>query len=171
MDTSGLGWKLPSLSTIVHTTLDVVGLIPVLGEPADLINAGLYLAEGDCLNAALSLAGAIPIAGSFAVGARYLLKYGDEAAALGRGARRLDWADETGAIGRRFTGDQGALVDLAKTGKQAGGVSPDDADTLVDWADEFGLSFHDIKIHPSRAGWAGQNPHINIGPVRHIPVM
>ncbi|HEQ0196602.1 MULTISPECIES: polymorphic toxin type 15 domain-containing protein [Pseudomonas] len=43
--------------------LDVVGLIPVVGEIADLANAGISLARGDYAGAALSLLSAIPFAG------------------------------------------------------------------------------------------------------------
>jgi len=50
--------------------LDGVGLVPVVGEPADGINALWYGAEGDELNAALSAAGMIPIAGWGATGAK-----------------------------------------------------------------------------------------------------
>ena len=58
-------------SDIVHGGLDVVGLVPVLGEPADLPNAGIYLAEGDKLNAGLSAGGAIPFVGMAATGAKW----------------------------------------------------------------------------------------------------
>ncbi|MGW6935388.1 polymorphic toxin-type HINT domain-containing protein [Lentzea sp. NPDC054927] len=69
-----------------HTILDVVGMIPVVGEIADGINAVWYLAEGDYLNAALSAAALVPFAGAAATGAKLigkgLQKYGDDAAGL-----------------------------------------------------------------------------------------
>jgi hypothetical protein len=43
--------------------LDVVGLIPVVGEIADLANAGISLARGDYAGAALSVVSAVPFAG------------------------------------------------------------------------------------------------------------
>lgn len=43
--------------------LDIVGLIPVFGELADVANAGISLARGDYAGAALSLLSAIPFAG------------------------------------------------------------------------------------------------------------
>ncbi|MGO3983026.1 hypothetical protein ABI582_01445 [Pseudomonas sp. SAS7] len=43
--------------------LDVVGLIPVFGELADVANAGISLARGDYAGAALSLLSAIPFVG------------------------------------------------------------------------------------------------------------
>src|SRR5256885_8258065 len=58
-------------SDVVHTGLDVVGLIPGVGEIADGANALIYLAEGDKVNAALSAAAMIPGAGMAATGAKY----------------------------------------------------------------------------------------------------
>lgn len=49
----------------LQTTLDVAGLIPGVGEIADLANAGISLARGDYAGAALSLVSAIPFAGWF----------------------------------------------------------------------------------------------------------
>ncbi len=43
--------------------LDVVGLIPVVGNAADLLNAGISLARGDYIGAGASLAAAAPGAG------------------------------------------------------------------------------------------------------------
>ena len=63
-----------SLSDLAHGALDVVGMIPVVGEVADLANAGLYLAEGDYTNAALSAAAMIPIIGGAAIAAKYANK-------------------------------------------------------------------------------------------------
>ncbi|WJQ80276.1 YwqJ-related putative deaminase [Brevibacillus brevis] len=54
----------------VQLALDVVGLIPGLGEIADLANAGISLARGDYAGAALSLAACIPFAGWAATGAK-----------------------------------------------------------------------------------------------------
>ena len=53
-----------------HTVLDFVGMIPVIGEAADLINAGIYAWEGDWKNVALSASSAIPIAGNAVAGAK-----------------------------------------------------------------------------------------------------
>ncbi|WP_418959587.1 DNRLRE domain-containing protein [Streptomyces tritici] len=52
-----------SLSDIGHAALDVVGLIPVVGEVADVANGIWYAAEGNYVDAALSLSSAIPLAG------------------------------------------------------------------------------------------------------------
>jgi hypothetical protein len=48
--------------------LDIAGLIPVIGEPADGINAAIYAYRGDYLNASLSAGGMIPFVGMAARG-------------------------------------------------------------------------------------------------------
>lgn len=65
------GWWERWGSGAVHIGLDVVGLIPGVGEIADGANALIYLAEGDKVNAALSAAAMIPGAGMAATGAKW----------------------------------------------------------------------------------------------------
>jgi len=78
----------------VHTALDVAGMCPIIGNAADLINAGVYLVEGDLANAAVSGLGALP-GGQLATAGRVAAKYGDEAVAAGKKiAKGLDGADE-----------------------------------------------------------------------------
>lgn len=72
------------LGDIVHGALDVGGLVPVLGAPADGLNALIYEAEGDHVNAGLSAAGMIPIAGEIATGGKL----------IGKGAKALDSATD-----------------------------------------------------------------------------
>ena len=66
---------------------------------------------------------------------------------------------------KRFTPDQGALVDLAKEAKRTG-ISNEDANTLLQWADEYNVPHRGPEVHPNRP--YGQDPHIHIGPVDHI---
>ncbi|GAA2811363.1 hypothetical protein GCM10019017_66510 [Streptomyces showdoensis] len=80
-DPTGKWPKMPSWKTIGHTTLDVVGMVPVVGEAADLANAGWYAVEGDYVNAGLSAASAIPGAGYAANAAKYSNKAIDMAQA------------------------------------------------------------------------------------------
>ncbi|HEN8798626.1 TPA: hypothetical protein U8251_001184 [Pseudomonas putida] len=47
----------------IQIGLDVIGLLPVVGEAADVFNAGISLARGDYIGAALSLSAAIPFVG------------------------------------------------------------------------------------------------------------
>ena len=56
---------------MTHGVLDVVGLIPVVGEVADGANALIYVGEGDYVNAAISAAAMVPGAGMAATGAKY----------------------------------------------------------------------------------------------------
>lgn len=72
-----------------HGVLDVAGLVPVLGEPADGINAAWYGAEGDELNAALSAAGMIPFAGWGATAAKIGIKGADAARTTAKAAPDL----------------------------------------------------------------------------------
>lgn len=58
----------------VQGGLDVVGLVPGLGEIADGANALIYLGRGDYSNAALSAAAMIPIVGSVATGGKIIKK-------------------------------------------------------------------------------------------------
>ena len=51
------------LSDLGHFGLDIIGLIPVVGEWADGLNAVWYAAEGRTLESALSSMGMIPFAG------------------------------------------------------------------------------------------------------------
>lgn len=48
------GWWGSWGSSVVHTVLDVGGAIPVVGIFSDGLNAGIYAAEGDMANAAIS---------------------------------------------------------------------------------------------------------------------
>jgi len=84
---------------IVQTVIDIVGLIPVVGEIADGVNAVIYLIRGDKLNAALSAGSMIPIAGWLTTGGKFIknaFRYGDEVidgvAIIARNA------DEAGAL-------------------------------------------------------------------------
>ena len=54
--------------------LDVGGLLPIIGEPLDLLNAAIYGLRGDKLNAALSSAAAIPLIGTSATASKFLNK-------------------------------------------------------------------------------------------------
>ncbi|HEU5109387.1 MAG TPA: hypothetical protein VFT95_12670, partial [Micromonosporaceae bacterium] len=56
-------WVKDNGKDLGHAALDVAGLVPVVGEAADLANSAWYAKEGDYANAALSAASAIPFAG------------------------------------------------------------------------------------------------------------
>lgn len=58
-------------SEIGHLVLDGLGLIPLIGEPVDAINAVWYAAEGNTVDAALSGAALIPFLGWGATGGKW----------------------------------------------------------------------------------------------------
>lgn len=60
---------------LLNVVLDVVGLIPGVGEPADITNAILYAKNGEFLNAAFSLVSLIPVVGdAIGKGGKYLIQ-------------------------------------------------------------------------------------------------
>lgn len=63
-----------TLKDAIHIGLDVLGLVPLLGEPADLINGVLYAVDGDSLNASLSFASALPVVGYGSTATKYGIK-------------------------------------------------------------------------------------------------
>jgi RHS repeat-associated protein len=69
----------------------------------------------------------------------------------------------------RFTADQDAVIQLAKGAKQCGGITLDEAKTLVKWAEEYNLPARGPEVHPWRP--FGRSPHIHIGPINHIPII
>ncbi|WP_052723797.1 contractile injection system protein, VgrG/Pvc8 family [Paenibacillus wulumuqiensis] len=91
---------------VTQIALDVVGLIPGVGEVADLANAGISLARGDYVGAALSAAAAIPFAGWAATGAkatRKVAKAVDAAAGGSKAAKAVKTAAKvTGAAAGRM---------------------------------------------------------------------
>ena len=88
---------------IVHGALDVAGFIPGLGAVADVLNAGIYLAEGDYAEAAWAMVAAVPGVGDAAKAARMakkaaalLAKHGDEVAGGNTAALRDIYEDPPG---------------------------------------------------------------------------
>ncbi len=58
-----------------HVSLDVVGLIPALGEPFDIVNGAWYTIEGDVTNATMSFSSTLPIVGWASTGGKWIVKY------------------------------------------------------------------------------------------------
>ncbi|MFB7516554.1 SpvB/TcaC N-terminal domain-containing protein [Streptomyces sp. NPDC056144] len=96
MDPTGKWPKMPSWKTIGHTALDVAGMVPVVGEAADLANAGWYAAEGDALNAGLSLASAVPGAGY----AANVAKYGNKVVDAAQAAKAANNAGDAATVAK-----------------------------------------------------------------------
>ena len=62
----GMSW-----SDVGHMALDVVGMVPVVGEVADVANGIWYMAEGNYVDGAMSLASAIPGVGNAVTAAKW----------------------------------------------------------------------------------------------------
>jgi hypothetical protein len=73
------GWWKRWGSGVVHGVLDVAGFVPILGAAAGVIGAGIYVAEGDYVSAALDLASAVPIGGAAAKAGKLAMKAGEKA--------------------------------------------------------------------------------------------
>jgi hypothetical protein len=82
------GWWARWGSDVVHGALDVAGFFPVLGAIPDVINAGVYAAEGDMVQAGISLVAAVPGAGDAVAAGNIGVKIGT------RGAKELAEAAE-----------------------------------------------------------------------------
>lgn len=65
------GWWGSWGSDVTHGVLDVIGLVPVVGEVANGVGALIYVAEGDYVNAALDAAAMWPAGGQAATAAKY----------------------------------------------------------------------------------------------------
>ena len=59
---------------VIQLSLDIIGLVPVIGEVADLANGIIYTIQGDGVNATLSFAAMIPIGGWVATGTKFAKK-------------------------------------------------------------------------------------------------
>ncbi|NLU13954.1 MAG: RHS repeat protein [Gammaproteobacteria bacterium] len=103
----------------IHIALDVVGMIPVIGEVADGANALLYLAEGDHVNAALSAAAMLPIGGQAATAAKAAKRGAEAAVATGKAAKTTA---EAGVKAGREAGEAVAQA-AGKKGTNGGTVS------------------------------------------------
>ncbi|WP_274562895.1 DNRLRE domain-containing protein [Streptomyces spiramyceticus] len=77
-----------SLSDVGHAALDVAGMVPVLGEVADVANGVWYMAEGNYADGMLSMAAAVPGAGNVATAAKWAKKGAAAADAIKAGAKK-----------------------------------------------------------------------------------
>ncbi|MEK4114930.1 contractile injection system protein, VgrG/Pvc8 family [Paenibacillus sp. FSL W8-0919] len=104
----------------VQLVLDVAGMVPGIGEIADLANAAIYTARGDYTNAALSAAAAIPFAGWAATGAKFVNKGGKALDAMSTAAKYADnAADAVKAVDKAAD----VATTAGKLGSSAGKVT------------------------------------------------
>jgi DNA/RNA non-specific endonuclease len=116
-----------SPSDIGHSVLDVAGMVPVIGEPVDLANAGWYAAEGKWADAALSAAAIIPLAGNAATAAKWgkrAVNAADAGADIAKTVRHADDVVDAGKVAKH--GDEAA--DATRSGKAEQPGKPPDGD-------------------------------------------
>ncbi|MEU9702615.1 DNRLRE domain-containing protein [Streptomyces sp. NPDC047981] len=101
-----------SLSDIGHAALDVAGMVPVIGEAADVANGIWYAAEGNYADAALSMAAAIPGVGLAATAAKYAKK----------GAKAVDAVKGGSKAGKGSKATQATSSKSAAKPKPTGGA-------------------------------------------------
>jgi hypothetical protein len=159
--------------------LDAAGALPAAGElaKAGALGEKTAAAATHLTNAATTLRTAASRLTTDLTSATWIARMadGDLVTSLGERIRllRIKFADDTGAIslGGRYTDEQDALIQLAKEVKRRGGVTLEDANTISDWTAQLEIPGHGPAIHPGRPGFPGNTLHINVGPVKHIPVL
>ena len=94
--------------------LDILGLIPGVGELADAVNGLIYLARGDLLNAGLSFAACIPFAGWAATGGKIVGKIAKVIDKIGDVSKIVDKVKDVGKVLLKYGDD--ALKFVMKKG-------------------------------------------------------
>ncbi len=131
----------------IQLGLDVVGLIPVFGELADLTNAGISAARGNWVDAGLSLAAVVPFAGIAATGA----KLGNKGLNAAKG------------LGNPFRGKSPAQIDEMFRRKGFDPRGPDPAGGKGGYVNpKTGRSYHIDK-----ANNFGEPPHVDVNRLRN----
>ncbi|MBB5959673.1 RHS repeat-associated protein [Saccharothrix tamanrassetensis] len=100
-------WVKDNAKDLGHAALDVAGLVPGVGEAADLANAAWYAAEGDHANAALSAAAAVPFAGWGATAVK-AGKYAVKGAEAAQGGAKASGAGQSAAKTASKAADAGS---------------------------------------------------------------
>lgn len=154
----------------VQTGLDVVGMVPVIGDFADIINAVLYFKKGDVFFGLLSLASLIPIAGDFVAGPIILaakagakeVKFFKAAVATKNAAKIADAANglkQSSSLGAKIvkfiesfkTGLGTKIMNLVRKGQKVPIIGK--FFTLIeDWVKVFTKAADNIKI-PTKGGF------------------
>ena len=115
---------------LIHIGLDIFGLVPLIGELADLTNGVLYTIEGDGVNATLSYSSAIPLAGWATASTKLALKIVNSSQTVYTVSSRvkLVWK----VVGNVVTfGDRGQLRKVLGMGSSA--VDPRQAHHIIPW--------------------------------------
>lgn len=146
---------------LVHITLDILGLVPVFGEVADLTNGILYTIEGEGLNATLSFAATVPVAGWAAVGVKYAFKV-NEVATIGTKIK-LVWKVTGDVITFGQRGQLRKVLNITSSTLQAHHLIPwsSRTKTVVQRAAKSGNAFHmnEALNGIAVASWRNQPNH------------
>lgn len=129
-----------------HWALDLLGFVPFLGEPANLINGILYAIEGDGVNAALSTASAIPFLGWVTSGSKMGMKVIGSASDL-NSRKVLRWfLDKDQIIKFGDSNQLRGILELTDPTKQAHHIIPwanlVQSNPVVQKAAKSGEAFH-----------------------------
>lgn len=122
-------------SELGHIVLDVAGMIPVIGEPADFVSGIWYTAEGNYSDAGFSFAALIPLLGAEVTAGKYVFKIADEAGNV-RTLNKFLKAGKTAEGGTKLFKINGIPVNLAdwlgiKTFQN--NFSPQQAQKYAEW--------------------------------------
>ncbi|MED4552268.1 hypothetical protein ACU64V_14955 [Lysinibacillus capsici] len=88
--------KPKNLLNTLQTGLDIVGMVPVVGEVADGVNGIIYAVRGDKVNAALSFGAMIPVVGNAATAGKWVNKGAKAAKGISESAQKAN----KGLVGR-----------------------------------------------------------------------
>ena len=153
------GWK----EELPHIGLDVLGLIPGVGEAADLTNAALYAKKGDYLMAALSVISMLPIVGD-ALGkggkiSSYLGKFGAKGGTKAGAALSKLFAQHMPKITKAL----GAL----KSNKLVGPYVDDMAKAVTKYADDLGTKAAE-QVLPQLQKAVGVAPTVKVSKNQYV---
>ncbi len=82
--------KPKNLLNTLQKGLDIVGMVPVVGEVADGVNGIIYAARGDKVNAALSFGAMIPVVGNAATAGKWVNKGAKAAKGISESAQKAN---------------------------------------------------------------------------------
>lgn len=109
-----------------HAVLDLAGMVPVVGEAFDVINGFWYLAEGDYLNAAMSLAAVVPVLGAGVTAAKFAARGYDTYRTLDNAYDAVNGAQAARAATRFDSTVPTRLPDVSaiQAGRRTSGATP-----------------------------------------------
>jgi hypothetical protein len=116
------GWWKRWGSDVTHGVLDVVGLVPVLGEVANGAGALIYLAEGDPVSAAFDAAAMWPAGGQAATAGKYATKAATKAAKEAAQAAEKKLAKEAAEAAEKKAAKEAEEKAAKKKAEEGGNV-------------------------------------------------